>query len=95
MAKQTVSNIRKLRDKKIVHIVNNGYFILFALHIYICVIRTFSLSGQIPAPSNLEKQEWSVPVYKTLFSGGKDAANNRKFLVFNSIGYFDLYLTVF
>ena len=40
----------------IVHIVKNGYLILFALHEYICVIRTFSLSGQVLAPCSPEKR---------------------------------------
>ena len=37
-------------------IVKDGYFILFVLHKYICVIRTFSLSGQAPAPSSSKKR---------------------------------------
>ena len=42
------------------HTVKDGYFILFALHIYIWVIRTFSLSGQVSVPSIPEKQGSSV-----------------------------------
>ena len=42
------------------HIAEDGYFTLFALHKYSCVIQTFSLSGQAPAPSSPEKQKWSV-----------------------------------
>ena len=38
------------------------FFILFALHNYICVIRTFSLSG-VPGPSSPEKRESSVLVF--------------------------------
>ena len=42
------------------HIVENDYFSLFTLHKHICVIWTFSLTGQIPAPSSPEKRGSSV-----------------------------------
>ena len=38
----------------------DGYFTLFALPKHICVIRTFSLSGQVPTPSSLERRGSSV-----------------------------------
>ena len=40
--------------------VKDGYFNLFGLHKHIWVIQTFSLPGQVPAPSSPEKRESSV-----------------------------------
>ena len=64
MAKQTVWDIRKLKDRKL-HVLLK-MVISFYLHyintfmISIYDIRTFSFSGQVPALSRPEKQGSSV-----------------------------------
>ena len=49
----------------IVHIVKNGYFILFALHKYISVIRTFTLSGEVSATCSPELQKSNMVTLKS------------------------------
>ena len=64
--------------------VKDGYFNLFALHKHIWVIQTFSLPGQVPAPSSPEKRESSV-AYNELASKSTSQRVNFSFYKNNQI----------